>query len=174
MERFRTTSWIFLALVPKSKSIENSSWSLTAPSGDKTSGFWETPFCGFVYNINIDSGLYSESGIHRLKPVGHRNRLIFFDRIRLFVDPCSGLKAVVVVIEVVKAAVGISVVEPRFISVVSSEVNCSVVELVCLEVWAVEDAVVINVDDSTVGRVWDDVDNGAVVVDSDVVVGLQK
>ena len=31
-----------------------------------------------------------------------------------------------------------------------------------------------NVDDSTVGCVWDDVDNGAVVVDSDVVVGLQK
>ena len=49
-------------------------------------------------------------------------------------DPCSGLKAVVVVIEVVETTVGISVVEPMFASVVNSEVNCSVVELVCLEV----------------------------------------
>ena len=49
-------------------------------------------------------------------------------------DPCSGLKAVVVVIDVVEAAVGISVVEPMFGSVVCSKVNCLVVELVSLEV----------------------------------------
>ena len=45
-------------------------------------------------------------------------------------DPCAGLKAVVVAIDVVEAAGGISVVEPMFASVVSTEVNCSVVELV--------------------------------------------
>ena len=58
----------------------------------------------------------------------------FLDRTMQFVDPCSGLKAVVVVIDVVEAAVGISVVELMFASVVCSEENCSVVELVCLEV----------------------------------------
>ena len=64
----------------------------------------------------------------------------FSDRTRQFVYPCSGLKAVVVVIGIVDEAasdevsVGISVVEPMFGCVVSSEVNCSVLGLVCLEV----------------------------------------
>ena len=73
-------------------------------------------------------------GDTRTKAIRSSKPFDFLDRTRQFVVPYSGLKAVVVVIEVVEAAVGISVVEPRFVSVVSSEVNCSVVELVCLEV----------------------------------------
>ena len=176
MERFRIIfkKFHFPTLVPKSKSIENWSCSFIAPSGDKMSGFWETPFCGFVYKINIDSGLYSELGINGLRLVDNRTLLKFLDRSGQSVDPCSGLKAVVVVIgivgedtsDVVEGVVWFSVVEPMFTSVVCSEVNSTVVVLVCLIVWAVENAVVING--------WDTVDNGAVVVNSDVVVGLQK
>ena len=65
-------SFIVRPYVPKSKSIENWSWSFIAPSGDKMSGFWETPFCGFVYKIKIDSGLYSELGINGPRVVDNR------------------------------------------------------------------------------------------------------
>ena len=98
-------------------------------------GFSETPN-GFVYNINIDSGLYSGSGVHGPKRVGYRWT-------NWSVNPFSGLKAVVVVIGIVdedasdEVSVGISVVEPMIASVVCSEINCSVVvldQLVCLVV----------------------------------------
>ena len=73
-------------------------------------------------------------GDTRTKAIRSSKPFDFLDRTRQFVYPCSRLKAVVVVIEVVEAAVGISVVEPMFGCVVSSEVNCSVLGLVCLEV----------------------------------------
>ena len=54
-----------------------------------------------MYKINIDSGLYSELGINGLRLVDNRTLLKFLDRSGQSVDPCSGLKAVVVVIGVV-------------------------------------------------------------------------